>query len=326
MSVRIGFVGTGGIAQRHLKNLSEMSEVELVAYADLNLDRANQAAETFGGVAYQDFNEMYAGVKLDGVVVTTPPFAHGDIELEACRRGLHMLVEKPVGISLEMTKPILAAVQDSGIATVVAYKYRWDDHVRKAKEMLAGRAIGLVFGNFWGGTPGAPWWRVQSQSGGQFVEQTTHIVDLARYLVGEVEEVSAYETRLVMHRKLEKYDIADAATANLRFACGAIGTISNTSMLSGWGQSSLRVMAEGFTLQVAGDTLSWISEEGEGEYKLQEDGYVGEDRAFVEAIKGDRSLVYADYAEGVKSLAVSEAVNVSGAAKGQAVKLADLLA
>jgi myo-inositol 2-dehydrogenase/D-chiro-inositol 1-dehydrogenase len=325
MSVRIGFVGAGGIAQRHLQNLAQMPEAELVAFSDVNLERAEEAAKNYGGTAYQDFMKMYETEKLDGVVITTPPFAHGDIELEACRRGLHMLVEKPVAISVEMTRPILEAVQQSGIATVVAYKYRWDDHVRKAKEMLAGRTIGLVFGNFWGGTPGAPWWRVQAQSGGQFVEQTTHIVDMARYLAGDVDEVSAYETRLVMHERMEGYDIADAATANLRFANGAIGTISNTSMVSGWGQSSLRVMAAGFTLQIAGNTLSWNGEDGEGEYQLQGDGYLGEDRAFVAALQGDRSLIYADYAEGVKSLAVSDAINRSGAAQGKAVRVADLL-
>ena len=326
MSVRIGFIGTGGIAQGHMKRMSEMSAVEMAGYADVVLEKAEKAAADFGGKAYGDYRTLLDKEKLDGVVICTPPFAHGEIELACCDLGLHMLVEKPVAIDVEMAKPILAAIKQSGVATVVAYKYRWDDHVMKAKELLADKQIGLVFGNFWGGTPGAPWWRVQAQSGGQFVEQTTHIVDMARYLCGEVVEVSGMETRLVMHEALENYDIADAAAANLKFESGAIGNISNTSMLAGWGQSSLRVMAHEFTLQVAGNTLTWAGKDGGDEYDMQSDGYTGEDKAFVAAVQGDRSLAYSDYEDAVKSLAVSVAVGMSAAWDGAVVRPAELMA
>jgi myo-inositol 2-dehydrogenase/D-chiro-inositol 1-dehydrogenase len=328
MSIRIGFIGTGGIAQGHMKRLAEMPEVQMAGYADVALEKAEKAAADFGGQAFDDYRKLLDGVKLDGVVICTPPFAHGDIELACCGLGLPMLIEKPVAISVAMAKPILSAIQKAGVATVVAYKYRWDDHVMKAKEMLADKKIGLVFGNFWGGTPGAPWWRVQAQSGGQFVEQTTHIMDMARYLCGDIVSVSGLETRLVMNEVLENYDIADAASANLVFASGAIGNISNTSMVAGWGQSSLRVMAHEFTVQVAGHNLSWAGRgAGEaGEYAMQADGYTGEDRAFVAACQGDRSLVYSDYADAIKSLAATEAVGISAAQGGAPVVLADLLA
>ncbi|MCE5238051.1 Gfo/Idh/MocA family oxidoreductase [bacterium] len=329
MSIRLGFIGTGGIAQGHMKRLSEMAEVQMAGYADVALDRAQKAAADFGGEAFDDYRKLLDKVKLDGVVICVPPFAHGDIEFACCDLGLPMLIEKPVAIDMEMAKPILSAIKRAGVATVVAYKYRWDDHVMKAKEMLADKRIGLVFGNFWGGTPGAPWWRVQAQSGGQFVEQTTHIVDMARYLCGDVVEVSGFETRRVMHEVLENYDIADAASANLRFASGAIGNISNTSIVAGWGQSSLRVMAHEFTLQVAGHNLSWAGRgcaDGGGEYAMQADGYTGEDKAFVAACQGDRSLAFSDYEDAAKSLAVSVAVAKSAEQDGAAVNPADLLA
>lgn len=322
MSVRLGFIGTGGIAQGHMQRLAAMPEVEMAGYVDLVAERAVKAAADFGGKAYADYRALFDNEKLDGLVICTPPFAHGEVELAACERGLPFLIEKPVALDVDMARPILAAVKASGLATVVAYKYRWDDHVLKAKGMLADKRIGLVFGNFWGGTPGAPWWRVQAQSGGQFVEQTTHIVDMARYLCGEVVAVQGFEVRGL--KEQEKRDIADAAVANLQFANGAIGTISNTSLLKGWGQSSLRVMADDFTLQVAGHGLSWTGDES-GEYQMQADGYTGEDRAFVQAILGDRSAVYADYEEGVKSLAVSVAVSESAAQGGAVIKIADLL-
>ena len=83
MAVRIGFIGTGGIAQSHLQTLGGNSDAQLVAYCDLDLERAQKAAEEYGGNAYRDFEKMLDGEELDALVICTPPFAHGDIELAA---------------------------------------------------------------------------------------------------------------------------------------------------------------------------------------------------------------------------------------------------
>lgn len=326
MSVRMGFIATGGIQQGHMDRLSGIEGVENVAFCDVQLDRAEAAAEKFGGAAYDDFAKMLDKEELTAVSIATPPFAHGDIELACCEKGLHMLIEKPIAADCDIARPLVKAIEDSGVITAVAYKYRWDGHVNKAKEMLAGRTIGLVFGSFWGGLPGVPWWRVQNESGGQFVEQTTHIVDMARYLVGDVVQVQAFETRQIMHEKVENCDVADAATANLAFENGAVGNISNTCMLEGFGQSSCRVMAEAFTLNVAGGTLTWNSPEDSGEIENEEDGYLGEDTAFINAIEtGDRSGINSDYADAYKTLAVTVAINKSGQAGGEVVKVADVM-
>ena len=326
MSTRMGYIGTGGIAQGHMDRLAQIDGVQNVAFCDVQMDRAKAAAEKFGGAAYDDFAKMLEGEDLTAVFIGTPPFAHGDIELACCEKGLHMLIEKPIAIDCEMARPILRAVQDSGVITAVAYKYRWDDHVVKAREMLQGRTIGLVWGNFWGGLPGVPWWRVQEQSGGQMVEQTTHIVDMARFLAGDITHVQAFETRQVMHTKVENCNVADAAAANLVFANGAVGNISNTCMLEGWGQSSCRVMAEGFTLSIAGHNLTWNSKDDSGEYQMQQDGYTGEDRAFIHAVKtGDHSVINSDYADAYKTLAVTVAANLSAQKGGKVLRVADIM-
>lgn len=326
MSIKMGYIGTGGIAQGHMDRLAAIDGVVNVAFCDVAAERAQAAAEKFGGRCYACFEKMLEAEDLTAVFIGTPPFAHGDIELACCANGLHMLIEKPIAIDCDMARPILGEVKTSGVITAVAYKYRWDDHVNKAREMLRGRKIGLVFGNFWGGLPMTPWWRVQAQSGGQFVEQTTHIVDLARYLAGEVVKVQAFDAHQVMHEKVENCDVADAATANLLFDNGAVGNISNTCMLEGWGQSSIRVMAEGFTLQIAGAGLSWTDGSGSDEYQMQVDGYRAEDEAFIHAIKtGDRTVINSDYADAYLTLAVTDAINRSAAAGGAPVLVPDIL-
>jgi myo-inositol 2-dehydrogenase/D-chiro-inositol 1-dehydrogenase len=326
MTVKMGFIGTGGIAQGHMDRLASIEGVQNVAFCDVQMERAQKAAEKFGGRAYDSFEKMLAEEELNAVMIATPPFAHGDIEVACCEKGLHMLIEKPIAIDTKMAKPILKCIECSGVITAVAYKYRWDDHVIRAKEMLKDRIIGLVFGNFWGGLPGAPWWRVQEQSGGQMVEQTTHIVDMARYLAGEIVTVQAFETHQIMHQRVENCNVADAAVANLIFANGAVGTISNTCMVTGWGQSSCRVMAEGFTCSVMGSNLTWNSKDDNGEYAKQVDGYMGEDAAFIHAVKtGDRSGIHSDYADAFKTLAVTVAVNESGQNGGAIVHVGDVM-
>jgi len=327
MSVRIGFIGTGGIAQGHIQRLSGNSDAQLVAYCDLDLERAQKAAEEYGGNAYRDFEKMLDGEELDALVICTPPFAHGDIELAACEQGLHMLIEKPVAISTDVALPILKAVKQAGVTTVVAYKYRWEDHVQKAREMLADQTIGLVFGNFWGSTPDVGWWRVKSGSGGQMIEQTTHIVDMARFMVADIERVQAFGTLQVMNKVYPDLDVWDATVANLEFANGAVGTISSTCLSENWWQSSLRVIAQDIMVDVnAGEDISWVDQDGEGEYKRQVDGYQREDDVFVKAVMtGDRSEVYSDYADGVRTLAVTEATNLSIQNGGEVVEISDIL-
>ncbi len=327
MSVRIGFIGTGGIAQSHLQTLNGNADAQLVAYCDLNLERAQKAAEEYGGKAYRDFEKMLDGEELDALVICTPPFAHGEIELAACELGLHMLIEKPIAVSTNVALPILQAIEAAGVTTLVAYKYRWEDHVQKGREMLADQTIGLVFGNFWGSTPGVGWWRVKSESGGQMIEQATHIVDMARFMVGEVQRVQAFGTLQAMDRVYPDFDVWDATVANLEFVSGAVGTISCTCLSEGWGQSSLRVIAEKLMVSVeGGEGISWVDEGGEGEYKKQVDGYQQEANAFVEAImSGDRSEIYSDYADAVRTLAVTEATNRSIENGGEVVEISDIL-
>ena len=327
MPVRIGFIGTGGIAQRHLQTLSGNANTQLVAYCDLDVERAEAAAKEYGGSAYGDFEKMLDGEELDALVICTPPFAHGDIELAACEQGLHMLIEKPVARDTDMALPIRDAIQEAGIVTLVGYKYRWDDHVHKAREMLADQTIGLVFGNFWTGTPGVGWWRVKSESGGQMIEQATHIVDMARFMVGDIQRVQAFGTLQAMNRVYPDFDVWDATVANLEFAGGAVGTISCTCLSENWGQSSLRVIAQEVMVDVkGGESISWVDEEGEGEYERQIDGYQREAEVFVEAIKtGDHSQIHTDYADGVKTLAVTEAANLSINNGGEVIEISDIL-
>ena len=321
MAIRLGFVGTGGIAQGHMQRLTAMEGVEAVGHYDVVAEKAQTAAQKWGGKAYASVQAMVDDAQLNGAVVCTPPFAHGEeVEGPVCEAGLPFLIEKPIAVNVETARLVEEWVKAKDIPTVVAYKYRWDDHVNKAREMLADKVVGLVHGDFWGGLPGVPWWRVMAESGGQFVEQTTHIVDLARYFAGEVESVQAlYALRGL--QDVENLDVPDVGTVNMTFESGAVGNISNTCLLANWGTSGIRVMCKAFTLEIRGNMLTWTGPDGSGSFEQTQDGYAGEDAAFVEAIRGNRSLINSDYSDGLKTLAVTVAANLSAEEGGRTVEV-----
>jgi predicted dehydrogenase len=185
MAVRIGFIGTGGIANHHLNLLPNIERANLVAFSDVVEEKAQAAAARFNGTAYSDYRQMLEAEELDAVYVCLPPFAHGDPEMAVIEHNLHLFVEKPLSTDLSVAQNISEAIDRAGIIACVGYNWRHQDTTDQALELLKGKRPALGIGYWIGGTPGVGWWRVKAQSGGQIVEQTTHVFDTARYLMGE---------------------------------------------------------------------------------------------------------------------------------------------
>jgi len=92
MAVKVGFIGTGGIAGAHLSNLKNFDDVEFVAMCDVSEDRAKSRANEFGGKAFTDYKEMFDKIDMDALYICTPPFAHGEQERIACEKGIAMFI------------------------------------------------------------------------------------------------------------------------------------------------------------------------------------------------------------------------------------------
>ena len=311
MGVRIGFIGTGGIAGMHLGLLPGMERAELVAFSDLLIERAQAAADRCGGRAYADYREMLEREQLDAVYVCLPPFAHGDPEYAVLERNLHLFVEKPQALNVVLARDIAARVEESGVISCVGYNWRYLDVTEKARELLSGVRPALAFGYWIGGTPGSPWWRVKSKSGGQIVEQTTHVYDCARYLMGDVVSVYAAGTRGLM-QDLPNYDVEDASTVSLTFESGAVATILSSCVAEQGYGTGLQVIARGITVKIEGRTLEVERENETVKYPGRNNPYQLENELFLQAIEeGNPSLVRSAYGDVVDSLAVTLAANES---------------
>ena len=139
--VRIGMVGAGAVAARHVRTLLAMDGVEVAAVADPALERAKELAAEAGAAAYPNHMELLAAERLDAVYICVPPFAHGAPELAVIDAGLPMFVEKPVAIDQETAAAIAARLAGRPLVTCTGYHWRWLDIFDRAAEP-AGRPAG----------------------------------------------------------------------------------------------------------------------------------------------------------------------------------------
>jgi predicted dehydrogenase len=317
---RVAFVGSGGIAEAHLGGLSKHPDVQLVGFCDVNQPRAEEVAARYGASAFTDAAAMMDALHPDCLYFCLPPFAHG-AELQAVERGIPFFVEKPVALDAGLAREIAAAVSSRGLLTSVGYMNRYRRGIQRVRELLQQDPAILLYGGWIGGSPRGgggigSWWVQKDRSGGQFLEQVTHTVDVARYLCGDAVEVHAYAATGFNKEVPSNYTIEDASVVNIRFRSGAIANL--------WGSCSSNGGGGGVTLSVyAGQTTAlftgWdhslrLMRAGEDTIEIKGEGdiFLREDEAFIAAVRaGSAEGIRCGYPDGVKSLEISVAANRS---------------
>jgi myo-inositol 2-dehydrogenase/D-chiro-inositol 1-dehydrogenase len=281
MTVRVGLIGAGAVGTRHARTLAAFDDVELVGICDP--DRS--AAEALAGelqVPAGDGLESLLRAGVDAVWLCVPPFAHGELELSVVAAGLPFFVEKPLAGELPVARRVAEAVAAAGLPTATGYHWRHLDTVERARRMVRGRQVRLLDARWWGTTPPAAWWGRQGLSGGQVVEQATHVLDLARLLAGEVTEVIG----AAAPSSTEGRDVPDATAAVLRFDSGAVGTVSTSCVLPVPTAAGLDLVADALSVHVTETSLRMRTPEGEQRAEPTVDGRRAVDRAFVDVLSG----------------------------------------
>jgi len=319
MKVKVGFVGVGKIAWRHIEKLKKIEDAILVSFCDKEEEKARQAAKTCSARAYSNFCEMLDKEKLDAIYVCLPPFAHTNQEILAAQRGINLFIEKPIALSLERANKINQAIQKNGIICAVGYLYRYADIVNKAKDLLREERIALFSGYYFCPPPDLPWWKDKKLSGGQIVEQATHIFDLARYLVGEVESVQG---RGIKELSNPHFTGEDASSFLLQFKNGAIGSISCSCLLSQEKEWGATLISPGLRLDLAlSSHFLRISNHKKANIKMEIDPYQEENRIFIQAVKNrSAGLIKTPYPEALETLKLTLAAR-EALEKGKIINL-----
>jgi len=234
MVLKVCLIGCGGIAEIHAHVLSGIGEVQLVSFCDIVEEKARMFNNRYAGGkgrVYSNFAEMLEKEKPDAVYVCLPPFAHRDEVELAAGMGIHIFIEKPIALSMEKARSMVAAVKKHGVKTQVGFQLRFGAAVEFFKGMLekgeAGQA-GLFLAKYYCNSLHSPWWRDKSKSGGQVVEQIIHLYDLSRFIVGEPRSVYCVMDNL-FHKNVEGYTCEDVSTALIKFKSGCLGSISATN-------------------------------------------------------------------------------------------------
>ncbi|HVK03240.1 MAG TPA: Gfo/Idh/MocA family oxidoreductase [Armatimonadaceae bacterium] len=333
--LKVGLIGCGGISRSHLQHLGSdagKEDVELAAFCDVVPERAQKHADQYGGEVFDDARKMLQSVKLDAAYILIPTYAHGAPERACLEAGVPFLVEKPLGINPDDLRKLAKEVEASGVLAVAGFMNRYRDSVNKAKDLLASDPAILMDGAWIGGPPVkrdgdyfaknpiGQWWPIKSKSGGQFVEQVIHTVDLVRYLGGEVTEVFAQGARgfnQKLPNLIDNYDLDDAMVVSMKFAHGGVANIMSCCAAQNGGMIFLNVWASGHSFKFTdwahhvkiGTAGQSEAEELKGD---TEEIFPVEDKAFLKAVRtGDRSGIRSTYGDGVRTTLLALAANES---------------
>ena len=234
MSIGVGIVGCGMISNFHARAIAEIRGARITACFDMVPPAATAFAERIGCTPYQALPDLLADSQVDVVTICTPSGAHAEPAVAAARAGKHVIVEKPLEVTLKRCDRIIRACEHAGVTLSTIFPSRFHESSQLIKRAIdRGRFGRLTMGDAY-----VKWFRTQEyydsgawrgtwklDGGGALMNQAIHSVDLLTWLMGPVAQVSAYTSTLT-HQRIE---VEDVATATLRFSNGALGVIEATT-------------------------------------------------------------------------------------------------
>ena len=238
---KIGIIGCGKIAQvRHIPEYIDNCNSEIVAYYDINYNRARELADKFGGKAYGSYEELLANQHIDAVSVCAANSVHAEITIAALKAGKHVLCEKPMAITLEQCKAMVDTAKATGKFLMIGHNQRLAKAHRKAKELIHSGLIGHIvtfrttFGHggpeTWSIDGGNNLWFFDKNRAamGAMADLGIHKTDLIQYLTGE-KVVETTAKVITIDKKDEKgnlISVDDNAICIYKLSGGAIGTMT----------------------------------------------------------------------------------------------------
>jgi myo-inositol 2-dehydrogenase/D-chiro-inositol 1-dehydrogenase len=214
----------------HVRNIArQIPEADLVAICDIRLEVAQAAAE---GLDIQrvvkDYHELLADPDIEAILIATSTNTHAFIMKDVAAAGKHIFCEKPLALGLDEIDEALAAVAKAEVKLQVGFNRRFDKSFQKVRQIVASGEIGRpCILRITDRDPEVPALEFLRVSGGMFLDQTIHDFDMARFQVGEIEEVYATGGVLI-EPELKEFGDIDTDVVTLKFANGAVGAIDNS--------------------------------------------------------------------------------------------------
>ncbi|RKP48887.1 gfo/Idh/MocA family oxidoreductase [Cohnella endophytica] len=293
-TIRMGMIGTGGIAAWHGSQLSELSEVEIVAIADTSEKSRVTFLDKFGLTdvrEFEDYETMLEQVDLDAVVICSPHTLHFRQATDALNKGLHVLIEKPMTCSSEEAESLIATARSVGKILQVSYQRHFQPEFLYIKEAIARGEIGKLtsitaslYQEWRQGTPGT-WRQNPALSGGGFLmDSGSHIIDVLLWTTG----LTPIEVKPQLHQHGSPVEI-DTFTS-IRFAEGAVAGLNLVGYAPCWHETYVFCGEDGGIFYDNGKiTIRRFREEEVIVPELPE-RTTNQDKSFVDAILGRQEV------------------------------------
>lgn len=253
----IGLIGTGFMGRAHAlafgsanAALELPARIHLAALADADSARAEQCAQAWGfDRSHADWQQLIDDPRVQIVAITTPNHLHFPMAMAAIAAGKAVYCEKPLAVSLAQADEMRRSAKAAGVVTQVGYNYQHNPMIGLAKEMIEAGELGDIvsfqgeFSEDFMGSATSPWsWRCEAaHAGGALADLGSHLLAMARYLLGDIEAVCADANTVHSQRpaspgsnEMRAIAVDDQTHALLRFASGARGTFSSSWLKHGY--------------------------------------------------------------------------------------------
>jgi UDP-N-acetyl-2-amino-2-deoxyglucuronate dehydrogenase len=259
---RVALVGCGRISKNHFEAIDKIDGLELVAVSDSDAERAKQAGTQWKVPNFTSYERMLAESKPDIVTIATPSGLHAEQGVAAAKAGKHVVMEKPMAISLTGADALVQACDKAGVQLFVVKQNRLNPPIQLLKRAVDRNRFGRIYlascTVHWARPQEyydqAPWRGTWEFDGGAFMNQASHYVDLIQWLMGPVESVMAKTATLARRIETE-----DTGIAILKFRSGALGTIEVTMLAYPRNlEGSLTILGEKGSAKVGGTAVNKI--------------------------------------------------------------------
>jgi UDP-N-acetyl-2-amino-2-deoxyglucuronate dehydrogenase len=260
--IKFAIVGCGHIAKKHAEAIEKAEGAQLIAVCDTIPENMEYYIEKYGVEGYQSLATLLEVDDLDVINICTPSGYHANIAIEAANAKKHIVVEKPIALTIEDTEAIIYACKSNSVKLSVVHPNRFRPAIMELNKVLSeGKTGKLSHANAtvrWNRNQEyydqAPWRGTKSLDGGVLMNQAIHDLDLLLWTMGDVEEVfSMAATRL---RNIEAEDVS---TGLVRFKNGALGVIeAATTIYPTNFEESLAIFGEKATIKIGGKTANYI--------------------------------------------------------------------
>lgn len=288
---RFALIGCGRISQTHLQALENQPDCELLAVADTRESAAKSVAEQYRCKSYGDYRQLLDGEAIDAVIICTPPSTHSEIALAFLDKGVHVLCEKPLAVTSVEAANMVDTAHQKDLLLMMASKFRYVDEVVRAKGIVESGILGEIvqFQNvFCGKVDMRNRWNADRAlaGGGVVIDNGSHSVDIARYLLAPIDQIQAEEGK-----RVQGLEVEDTARMYFRTESNVLGSIDLSWSYHKEQESYIDLFGTEGALSVGwqcakyrqSEQLNWV-EFGDGYNKLA--AFEGQLRNFIDSIRG----------------------------------------